>query len=181
MAAVFAGAFGFLVATAAPAYACTLAFQSLTLDVAQGTPGGQVHVSGGPYFEVVPVDERPSTTTTTLPGGGVVVGCPPTRPATHQEIAFLQNDRRVVVGEVDGDSLDLDITIPSDATLGAAKIYTSVGAEADIQIVRQPVRPRLARTGAAGLIEVGVAVALIAIGLVTLTKSRRLRESSRMR
>src|SRR4051812_43409573 len=85
IAAVLAGLSAFLVAAAVPAFACSIVLPPLVLDVAQTTPGGRVHVSGGPYVEALPAAEQPSTTTTTLPGGGIVVGCPPTRPATSQE------------------------------------------------------------------------------------------------
>ena len=166
------------VATATPADACSLPEPILSLNVSQAPPGATVHLSGGPYIESIPVEEQPSTTTTTLPGDDLSVPTCGfgTRPVTHQVITFAQGDRKVVLAEVDSDSLDIDVRIPPDATPGPATLETSARARADLTIVARSTTRTLAQTGARGTeIEALVALTTIAIGGVTLARSRRLR------
>ncbi len=60
----------------------------------------------------------------------------------------MQGDSRVVLAEVDGDSLDIDVRIPADAVKGPATIESSVGGRAPLEIIATVTR-RLARTGSA--------------------------------
>lgn len=174
-AAIVSASAAVVIITASPASACSLALPVLSVDVSTVAAGGTVHLSGGPYREIIPPEERPPPEpTTTLPGEGVIADCPPTRPVSHHQLVFVQGVLRVVLADVNGDSIDMNVTIPADAVPGPARIESSVGARADIEVTALPGVDALALTGPGPAIPVALSIGLATLGVASLLLTRRL-------
>ena len=132
------GATGLIMGGVREAGACELALRPIIVDPPEAAVGDLVHVSGGPTFEVVPAADQASTTT--VPGAPIST-CPPTRPVTHQTLSFVQGDSLLVLAEVDGAPLDVDVVIPDGAAPGPATIVSASGGQVQIEITGPPAPP----------------------------------------
>ena len=136
------GATGLTMAGIRDAAACSFPVQPpIVVDPPHAAAGDVVHLSGGPTYEFVPEAEQSSTTSTTLPGGGQIATCAPTRPITHQTLSFVQGESTLVLAEVDGATLDVDIVIPASAVPGPATILSTTGGQGQLEITSPPATP----------------------------------------
>jgi hypothetical protein len=145
--------------------------------------GDRVHLTGADFYDIVPEAERPSTTTTTLPGGGILPTCPDTRPAAAVTVHFHQDGvGSTELARVVGNAIDLDVVIPASAAPGPALLIAGSGLPVPLTVVpgsTVTTRPsELPRTGTATWPTASTALVLLGVGLA-LTTTTRVRERSR--
>jgi hypothetical protein len=128
---------------ASPAQACTLGIPTISADRTVVAAGGTVHLTGGaPFYEIVPVEERPPTTTTTLEGGGAIADCPPVRPASSFDVSLSRFNpaSQRIVGEVilhvERDTLDHDVVIPASTAPGEVTLSATNAGSVTITVTR---------------------------------------------